>query len=62
MFDLEKEIELLERCASECALISDLATDIRVRDENKKLAFEYKQIVADLKSYRQVWTTPYRVN
>jgi len=27
MFDLEKEIELLERCASECALISDLTTD-----------------------------------
>jgi hypothetical protein len=58
MFDLEKEIELLERCASECALISDLATDIRMRDENKKLAFEYKQIADDLKASRQSWMTP----
>ena len=27
MWDVSGEIELLERCASECELISDLATD-----------------------------------
>ena len=31
MLDLEREIELLERCALECTLISDLATDQRAR-------------------------------
>jgi hypothetical protein len=61
MLDLEMEIELLERCASECALISNLATDRRARDENHKLAAEYKQIAADLRSYRQTWTTRSRV-
>ena len=52
MLDLNREIELLERCASECALISDLTTD---RQENKKLAIEYRQLAEDLKSYRQIW-------
>ena len=53
--DLNREIELLERCASECALISDLATDRQARQENKKLAIEYRQLAEDLKSYRQIW-------
>jgi hypothetical protein len=55
MLDLNREIELLERCASECALISDLATDRQARQENKKLAIEYRQLAEDLKSYRQIW-------
>ena len=29
MFDINREIERLERCASECSLISDLATATR---------------------------------
>jgi len=56
MLDLSREIELLERCASECALISDLATDRNAQQENKKLASEYRQLAEDLKSYRQTWT------
>ena len=55
MLDLNREIELLERCASECALISDLATDQHARQENKKLAIEYWQLAEDLKSCRQIW-------
>jgi hypothetical protein len=55
MFDLNQEIELLERCASECALISELATDPQARDENEKLASEYRQIAEDLKSFRHSW-------
>ena len=60
MLDLKREIELLERCALECALISDLATDRHARQENTKLAIEYRQLAEDLKSYqrtyRQTWT------
>jgi hypothetical protein len=56
MFNLDTEIELLERCALECMLISDLTTSARARDENKRLASEYKQIADDLKSYRKNWT------
>ncbi|MBR1194346.1 hypothetical protein [Bradyrhizobium sp. AUGA SZCCT0160] len=55
MLDLNREIELLERCASECALISDLATDQHAQQENRKLAIEYRQLAEDLKSYRSTW-------
>jgi hypothetical protein len=37
MFDIKGEIEKLECCASECALISDLATDRRARKEKGSL-------------------------
>jgi hypothetical protein len=50
MLDIQREIELLERCASECSLIADLATDRRAKSENEMLAFEYRQIAQDLKS------------
>ena len=56
MLDLNREIELLERCASECALISDLATDQHAQQENNKLAIEYRQLAEDLKSYQLTWT------
>ena len=49
MFDIAREIELLEQCASECELISGLATDRRARYENEQLALEYRQIAEDLK-------------
>jgi hypothetical protein len=49
MFDIAQEIELLEQCASECELISDLATDRRARYENEQLAHEYRQIAEELK-------------
>jgi hypothetical protein len=52
MFDVDGEIELLERCASECALISDLATDRQARYENEVLASEYRKMADDLKSFR----------
>jgi hypothetical protein len=52
MFDINDEIELLERCASECALIADLATDARARFENEALASEYRTIADDLKLHR----------
>jgi hypothetical protein len=56
MLDLKREIELLERCASECALISDLAIDRRAQQENKKLAIEYRQLAEGLKSYKLILT------
>jgi hypothetical protein len=37
MFDIKGEIEKLECCASECALISDLATDRRARKKRGSL-------------------------
>ncbi|MET0677818.1 MAG: hypothetical protein ABW175_18625 [Bradyrhizobium sp.] len=54
MFDINQEIELLERCASECTLISDLAFDHRARRENQELAAEYRRIAQELKSHRSV--------
>jgi hypothetical protein len=53
MFDINMEIEILERCASECALISNLATDRRARVENGELAAGYRLMAAHLKSYAQ---------
>jgi hypothetical protein len=53
MFDIENEIELLERCASECALISSLATDRRARHTNEELACYYQNRAEELKSYAQ---------
>jgi hypothetical protein len=50
MWDVSGEIELLERCASECELISDLATDPRARRENEALAAEYRQMARELRS------------
>ena len=55
MFDINREIELLERCASECELISGLATDERARYENEKLGSEYRHIAEELKSIRSKW-------
>lgn len=52
MLDLNREIELLERCALECALISDLATDQRARRENERLASEYRRLADDMRTYR----------
>ena len=51
MLDITTEIELLERCASECALISDLATDRRAKADNEELALEYRKMAEDLKSF-----------
>ena len=55
MFDINREIELLERCASECDLISGLATDQRARYDNEKLGSEYRHIAEELKSIRSKW-------
>jgi hypothetical protein len=54
MFDIANEIEILERYASECALISNLATDRRARHENGELASEYRQRAENLKWYAQL--------
>jgi hypothetical protein len=58
MFDINMEIEILERCASECALISNLATDRRARLENGHLAAGYRLMAANLKSYAQKAVSP----
>jgi hypothetical protein len=55
MFDINREIELLECCASECELIAGLATDQRARYENAKLGSEYRQIAEELKSLVPRW-------
>jgi len=53
MIDMERELELLERCALECSLIAALATDRRARNENEALASEYREIAEALRSYRR---------
>jgi hypothetical protein len=50
MLDINTEIEILERSASECALISGLATDRRARQRNEQLASEYWHKAEELKS------------
>jgi hypothetical protein len=50
MLDVQKEIELLELCAAECALISSLATDRQARHTNEELASHYQQRANELKS------------
>jgi hypothetical protein len=50
MIDISQEIEMLERCASECELIAGLATDQRARYENEKLGSEYREIAEELKA------------
>ena len=57
MFDINDEIEILECCASECALISNLATDRRARRENGELASEYRQRAENLKTYAHLMVT-----
>jgi hypothetical protein len=45
MPDINAEIELLERRASECSLIADLASDTRVRAANDALASKYQKLL-----------------
>jgi hypothetical protein len=53
MLDMDRELELLERCALECLLIAELATDRSARYENETLASEYRQIAEALRSYQR---------
>jgi hypothetical protein len=53
MLDINREVELLERCASECSLIAELATDRQAKIKNEALASEYRQIAEHLKSRRE---------
>ena len=50
MHDIEREIELLEMCAAECGLISNLAGDRRSKEENKTLSSEYSALADALRS------------
>jgi hypothetical protein len=52
MFDVDRELDLLERCASECSLIAESATDRGARWEHQTLASEYREIAEALRSYR----------
>jgi len=52
VLDIDREVELLERCASECLVIAELATDECARAENEVLASEYRQI-AEALSFRR---------
>lgn len=53
MFNVQQEIELLERCAQECVLISQLATDPNARAANEHLADDYRRIADELRTFRQ---------
>jgi hypothetical protein len=57
VFDVERELELLERCASECSLIAESATD-RAKCEHQALASEYREIAEALRSYRGATVVP----
>jgi hypothetical protein len=59
--DINAEIELLERCASECSLIAGLAADTRVRAANEMLASEYRMLLQDLRSFRDEETVKFLV-
>jgi hypothetical protein len=50
MVDMVRELDLLERFASECELVARLATDKRDRLENEQLALNYRQIAEVLRS------------
>ena len=52
MPDINAEIEMLERCASECSFIAGLAADTRVRAASEMLASEYRKLLEDLRSFR----------
>jgi hypothetical protein len=49
MHQVLRQIEIIERCAAECLLISQLAIDPRAQAENEELANEYQVIVDRLK-------------
>ena len=48
MLDINREVELLERCASECSLIAESATDRCAKCEHQALASEYREIAEAL--------------
>ena len=58
VFDVERELELLERCASECSLIAESATDRCAKCEHQALASEYREIAEALRSYRGAAVVP----
>jgi hypothetical protein len=58
VFDVERELELLERCASECSLIAESATDRCAKCEHQALASEYREIAKALRSYRGAAVVP----
>lgn len=49
-FDIDRELELLELCASELLVIAESAADRRTRSENQALAAEYRLIAEALRS------------
>ena len=58
VFDVERELQLLERCALECSLIAESATDRRAKCEHQALASEYREIAEALRSYRRAAVVP----
>jgi hypothetical protein len=58
VFDVERELELLERCARECSLIAECATDSYAKCEHQALASEYREIAEALRSYRGATVVP----
>jgi len=49
MADLEYRLERFETLAAECELIAKLATDGRKRELYLRLAFHYRELVADMR-------------
>ncbi len=49
MEELLRKVEILERCAAECLLISQLAIDPDAQAENEKLAIKYQAIANRLR-------------
>jgi hypothetical protein len=58
VFDVERELELLERCARECSLIAECVTDSHAKCEHQALASEYREIAEALRSYRGAAVVP----
>jgi hypothetical protein len=50
MTDLEDRLERLETLTAECELIAKLATDIARRELYLRLAVQYREMAADLRS------------
>ena len=50
MADLEYRLESFETLAADCELIAKLATDGAKRELHLRLAFHYRELVADMRT------------
>jgi hypothetical protein len=57
MADVRTDIEELRTKAADCELLGSLATDPAVREENRKRAAEYRQLIEEAEARSRTPTT-----